>query len=79
MREVAEGVATEFEVIALAAVHRTGHLAIGDAAVLVAASAAPPGPGVRHLACPDRPAQGHRTRWKHQIFEDGTEEWVNSP
>ena len=39
MREVAEGVAAEFEVIALAAVHRTGHLEIGDIAVLVAASA----------------------------------------
>src|ERR1700710_2899508 len=40
MRTVADEVAAEFEVLALAAVHRTGHLRIGDIAVVVAASAA---------------------------------------
>ena len=40
MREVADGVAEEFDAIALAAVHRTGHLRIGDIAVVVAVSAA---------------------------------------
>ena len=40
LREVAEGVVRDFEVVALAAVHRTGTLRIGDTAVLVAASAA---------------------------------------
>ena len=62
LREVAEGVAEEFEVIALAAVHRTGHLEIGDIAVAGRRVGRPPRPGVRRLARPDRPAQGHRAR-----------------
>ena len=36
MRAVADEVAAEFDVLALAAVHRTGWLAIGEAAVVVA-------------------------------------------
>ena len=40
MRAVADEVAAEFDVLALAAVHRTGRLAIGDTAVVVAAVSA---------------------------------------
>ena len=36
MHAVADEVAAEFDVLALAAVHRTGRLAIGEAAVVVA-------------------------------------------
>jgi molybdopterin synthase catalytic subunit len=79
MREVAEGVAAEFEVTALAAVHRTGQLKIGDVAVLVAASAPH-----RDQAYAASRALIDRLKatvpvWKHQVFEDGREEWVNSP
>jgi molybdopterin synthase catalytic subunit len=79
LREVAEGVAAEFEVIALAAVHRTGHLRIGDTAVLVAASAAHRGQAYdASRAFIDRLKAGVPV-WKHQVFADGHEEWVNSP
>jgi molybdopterin synthase catalytic subunit len=79
MREVAEGVATEFDVIALAAVHRTGPLRIGDAAVLIAASAAHRGQAYdASRALIDR-LKATVPIWKHQVFADGSEEWVGSP
>ncbi len=79
LREVATGVAEEFEVIALAAVHRTGRLEIGDIAVLVAVSAAHRGQAYdASRALIDR-LKATVPVWKHQVFGDGREEWVNSP
>ncbi len=79
LREVAHGVAEEFEVVALAAVHRTGRLEIGDVAVLVAASAAHREQAYdASRALIDRLKAGVPV-WKHQQFADGREEWVNSP
>lgn len=79
LREVAIGVAQEFEVVALAAVHRTGHLEVGDVAVLVAVSAAHRGEAYdASRALIDR-LKATVPVWKHQVFGDGREEWVNSP
>jgi molybdopterin synthase catalytic subunit len=79
LREVADEVADEFGVVALAAVHRTGHLEIGDAAVLVAASAQHRGEAYdASRAFIDR-LKARVPVWKHQVFADGEEEWVNSP
>jgi molybdopterin synthase catalytic subunit len=78
LRLIAEKVAADFDARALAAVHRTGELAVGDLAVVVA------------VACPHRGEafQACRTLidnlkhgvpiWKYQQFSDGTSEWVNS-
>lgn len=79
MREVAEGVAAEFEVIGLAVVHRTGRLLIGEAAVLVAASAAHRGQAYdASRAMIDR-LKATVPIWKHQLLRDGREEWVGTP
>ena len=79
LTEVATGVAEEFEAIALAAVHRTGHLEIGDIAVLVAAAAPHRGQAYdASRAFIDRLKESVPV-WKHQVFADGEEEWVNSP
>ena len=76
---VAEEIAGKFPVIGIAAVHRTGDLAIGDLAVVLAVS------------CPHRAEAFEACRelidmlkasvpiWKHQRFTDGTAEWVGSP
>lgn len=76
LRRVAEKVAADFPVRALAAVHRVGDLAVGDLAVVVAVS------------CPHRAEAFEACRrliddlksevpiWKHQTFTDGAEEWV---
>jgi molybdopterin synthase catalytic subunit len=76
MRSVAAAIAERPEVIAVAAVHRVGMLAIGDLAVVVAAACAH-----RHDAF--RAGQDLIDRvkeqapiWKRQHFRDGEIEWV---
>jgi molybdopterin synthase catalytic subunit len=72
-------VAREYDVHAVAAVHRLGHLEIGDAAVVVAAAAAHRGVAFEaSRALIDR-LKAEVPIWKHQVFADGTEEWVGSP
>lgn len=78
LRRVAEKVAADFPVRALAAVHRVGDLDIGDLAVVVA------------VACPHRAEAFEAARrliddlkhtvpiWKHQIFAEGDAEWVGA-
>lgn len=79
LREVAEGVVADFELVAVAAVHRVGRLAIGDTAVLVAASAAHRGQAYdASRALIDR-LKAEVPVWKHQVFADGREEWVGTP
>jgi molybdopterin synthase catalytic subunit len=79
LRDVADDVVGAFPIRALAAVHRVGDLAVGDIAVVVAASA--PHRGEAFDAC-RRMIDELKKRvpiWKHQLFDDGTEEWVGSP
>jgi molybdopterin synthase catalytic subunit len=79
LREVAEGVARDFDVVALGVVHRTGLLRIGDVAVLVAASAVHRAEAYdASRALIDR-LKENLPVWKHQTFADGRDEWVNSP
>lgn len=79
LREVADGVVRDFEVVALAAVHRTGTLHVGDTAVLVAASAAHRGQAYdASRALIDR-LKAEVPVWKHQVFADGHDEWVGTP
>jgi molybdopterin synthase catalytic subunit len=78
MRRVAEKVAATFGLMAVAAVHRVGDLAVGDLAVVTA------------VACPHRAEAFDACRalidelkqtvpiWKHQEFAGGGSEWVNS-
>lgn len=78
LAEVAAEVAAEFDAIAIAAVHRTGVLEVGDLAVVSAVSAAH-----RDQAFAASRALIDRLKervpiWKHQVFEDGTDEWVGS-
>lgn len=79
LRAVAERIAAEVPVIGLAAVHRTGLLAVGDLAVVVAASAAHRAEafeGARRLI---DDLKREVPVWKRQVFDDGDQEWVGSP
>jgi molybdopterin synthase catalytic subunit len=79
LRAVAESVAARYPAVAVAAVHRVGDLDIGDVAVVVAVS------------CPHRGEAFDAARalidelkttvpiWKHQVFSDGSDEWVGTP
>jgi molybdopterin synthase catalytic subunit len=79
LRDVCDEVAEEYGVRALAAVHRTGTLRIGDAAVVVATATAHRGDSFDATrALIDRLKQTVPI-WKHQVFADGTDEWVGTP
>jgi molybdopterin synthase catalytic subunit len=79
LRRVAEMIAEKFKVLGIAAVHRVGDLAVGDLAVVTA------------VACAHRDEAFGACRelidvlkasvpiWKHQLFADGTSEWVGTP
>lgn len=77
LAEVAAEVAARHDVIAIAVMHRVGPLGIGDAALVAAVSAAHRGEAF--AACSDLvdTTKDKLPVWKHQIFADGTEEWVN--
>ena len=78
LRTVAEKVAADFDVRALAAVHRVGDLDVGDLAVVVGVSC--PHRGEAFQACRTLidNLKASVPIWKHQEFADGTSEWVNS-
>jgi molybdopterin synthase catalytic subunit len=79
LRDVCDEVAREYDVRALAAVHRIGTLAIGDAAVVVATASSHRGDAFdASRALIDRLKQTVPI-WKHQVFADGTDEWVGTP
>jgi len=78
LRRAAEDIVAKYDVIAVAAVHRVGDLAVGDLAVVVG------------VACTHRAEAFHACHalidelkasvpiWKHQRFTDGSSEWVGS-
>lgn len=78
LRKVAQRICDDPGVTALAAVHRTGDLKIGDAAVIVAVAASHR--DVAFTACrrliDDLKAEV--PIWKHQHFIDGGSEWVGA-
>jgi molybdopterin synthase catalytic subunit len=79
LQEVADSVAARFDIVALAAVHRVGALAIGDAAVLVATSAVHRAEAFEASRALIDELKQTVPIWKHQLFADGTEEWVGTP
>lgn len=79
LRAVAERVAERHDLIAVAAVHRVGKLAIGEAAVIVAAAAAHRGDAFTASRDLIDDLKASVPIWKHQMFADGTDEWVGTP
>ncbi|MGI8536613.1 MAG: molybdenum cofactor biosynthesis protein MoaE [Mycobacteriales bacterium] len=79
LHAVAEAIATELPVHGLAAVHRTGLLAVGDVAVVVAASAAHRGQAFEAARRLIDDLKATVPVWKRQVFADGEQEWVGAP
>jgi molybdopterin synthase catalytic subunit len=77
--DVLAGVAATHPGVVLAAVHRVGRLEIGDAAVVVAAAAAHRGAAFEASRELIDDLKATVPIWKHQVFADGTEEWVGTP
>ncbi|MGE5827293.1 MAG: molybdenum cofactor biosynthesis protein MoaE [Micromonosporaceae bacterium] len=79
LAEVATEIAKDPAVFAIAVSHRVGELVVGDIALAAAVSTAHRGDA---FALCHRLVDEVKARlpvWKHQIFTDGTDEWVNSP
>lgn len=79
LTEVCERVAEEYDVHGLAAVHRTGTLAIGDIAVIVATTTSHRGEAFDASRALIDTLKSEVPIWKHQRFGDGSDEWVGSP
>ena len=79
LRELAECVTTDEDVIRLAVVHRVGHLEIADIAVVVAVSAVHRAVALDVCRNLIDVVKATVPIWKHQIFEDGRDEWVGMP
>ena len=79
LRDVCAQVASSYDVTALAAVHRTGTLAIGDIAVICATATGHRGESFEATRALIDTLKDEVPIWKHQSFADGTEEWVGSP
>jgi molybdopterin synthase catalytic subunit len=79
LREVCDRVAGTYDVHGLVAVHRVGHLEIGDIAVIVATTAAHRGVAFDASRALIDTLKSEVPIWKHQRFADGAEEWVGLP
>jgi molybdopterin synthase catalytic subunit len=79
LQRVADAVAADFPVRALAAVHRTGLLEVGDVAVVVAAAAPHRAEAFEAARRLIDDLKATVPIWKRQVFADGAQEWVGSP
>lgn len=76
--EVVAQAAARPRVIAAAALHRVGNLAVGELAFVAAISAAHRVDAFAACAWLVDAVKARVPIWKHQYFADGTDEWVNS-
>ena len=79
LAEVVLGATQRPGVLAAAARHRVGTLAVGELAFTAAVSAAHRAQAFEGCAWLVDEVKARLPIWKHQRFADGTDEWVNSP
>lgn len=79
LHDVCDRIAGEYEVHGLAALHRVGHLAIGDIAVIVATTASHRDVAFTASRALIDTLKSEVPIWKNQRFEDGAQEWVGLP
>ncbi len=79
MADVCRRVVEQYDVHGVAALHRVGTLAIGDAAVVVATTGAHRGEAFDASRTLIDTLKAEVPIWKHQRFGDGGDEWVGSP
>jgi len=79
LRDLVDRIAGEHDVLAVAAVHRVGVLALGDVAVVVAVAAEHRGETFEAARAIIDELKATVPIWKHQRFVDGSDEWVGTP
>jgi molybdopterin synthase catalytic subunit len=78
-QELADRLAADGRTIRLGVVHRVGHLAVGDVAVVAAVSAVHRQEAFEVCAALIDDFKRTVPIWKHQLFTDGSDEWVGLP
>ena len=79
LEDVCRRVAADHDVRGVAAVHRVGPLVVGDLAVVVATTAAHRGDAFAASRALIDTLKAEVPIWKHQVFDDQSEEWVGTP
>ncbi|WP_115030759.1 molybdenum cofactor biosynthesis protein MoaE [Dermatophilus congolensis] len=79
LREVAQEAVAFEGVHAVAAVHRVGVLEVGDVAVVMAVGAEHRGEAFAACRFFIDELKQRVPVWKHQLFADGSDEWVGTP
>jgi len=79
LAEIAAEFAADPAVYAVAVSHRVGRLEIGDVALVAAISTAHRAEAFVLCARLVDEVKDRLPIWKHQVFTDGAEEWVNFP
>jgi len=77
LARIAHSISEQFEGVHIAAVHRTGSLAIGETALGVVVASAHRGEALAACSALVEEIKASVPIWKLQTFEDGTTEWVN--
>ncbi len=75
---VAEKIAASYPALAIAVLHRTGDLQVGDLAVVAAVAAAHRGDAFAACQALIDELKATVPIWKHQFFTGGDSEWVDS-
>ena len=75
--EVAREIAARPHVLAVAVSHRVGELSIGDSALVAAVTCAHRREAFEACAALVDTVKERLPVWKRQVFDDGTDEWVN--
>jgi len=77
--ELAGRLAADGRALRLGVIHRVGHLAVGDIAVVAAVSAAHRAEAFEVCRLLIDAFKSTVPIWKHQTFTDGSDEWVGLP
>jgi molybdopterin synthase catalytic subunit len=77
LREITHEIASRYEELRCAVIHRYGEISIGESALAIAV--ATPHRGEAFKACAElvNEIKSRVPIWKNQVFSDGTNEWVN--
>ena len=79
MRVLARSVADRHDARGVAVVHRVGDLAVGELAVVAAVATGHRGEAFEACRALIDELKATVPIWKHQLFTDGTDEWVGTP
>ena len=74
---MANQIAGEYDVLSVAVANRHGDIAIGEAALIAAVSAKHRKAAFDACTALVDEVKAQIPIWKHQVFADGTDEWVN--